>query len=110
MRVDIDAFTGAQNMKKKIYLSEKWINLIQLLSQYKLLKGRNPTGVVVVGVVCSIKWINHVIIYPSLVDRNIIVNRIYSKLLCSLTFIKYSYLILECWAQTFFIFQQKIQS
>ena len=88
MRVDIDAFTGAQNMKKKLYLSEKWINLIKLLSQYKLLKGRNPTGVVVVGVVCSIKWINHVIIYPALVARNITAYRIYSKILCSPTFIK----------------------
>ena len=65
------------------HIFPKKINVIKLLSQYKFFKRRHPPGVVVVGFVGSIKWINHVIVYTVLVSRNITVTRIYGAVWCN---------------------------
>ena len=92
------------------HIFPKKINVINLLSQYKFFKRRHPPGVVVVGFVGSIKWINHVIVYPALVSRNITVTRIYGTVWCKQIIYQISYLILQCWAYTSFNCSTKIQS
>ena len=77
LRADFDAFTVARNKKVLFHVFPKKINVIKLLSQYILLMRTHSPGVVVVGFVGSIKWINHVILYPAFVSRNITVAIIY---------------------------------